>query len=62
MYVSEISESVGSVVYVGQAFNATFEPSYRALRLTVMRGGIAQWVARLTRNLWMSVSPEFEPH
>ena len=25
-------------------------------------GGVAQWVARLTRTRWMSVSREFEPH
>ena len=26
------------------------------------RGGTVQWVARLTRNRWMSVSCEFETH
>jgi len=26
------------------------------------RGGVSQWVARLTRNGWMPVTREFEPH
>ena len=26
------------------------------------RGGVAQWVARLTRDRWILVSREFEPH
>ena len=26
------------------------------------RGGVAQWVARLTRDRWIPVSREFEPH
>ena len=25
-------------------------------------GGVAQWVARLTRDRWIPVSREFEPH
>ena len=25
-------------------------------------GGVAQWVARLTRDRWILVSREFEPH
>ena len=28
----------------------------------MLRGGVAQWVARLTRSRWMPVSREFEPH
>ena len=27
-----------------------------------MRGGVAQWVASLTRDRWILVSREFEPH
>ena len=27
-----------------------------------IRGGVAQWVARLTRDRWIPVSREFEPH
>ena len=27
-----------------------------------LRGGVAQWVARLTRDGWILVSREFEPH
>mgnify|MGYP007091384092 CR=1 FL=1 len=27
-----------------------------------VRGGMAQWVARLTRDWWIPVSREFEPH
>ena len=27
-----------------------------------LRGGVAQWVARLTRDRWILVSREFEPH
>ena len=26
------------------------------------RGGVAQWVARLTHDRWIPVSREFEPH
>ena len=26
------------------------------------RGGVAQWVARLTRDRWILVSRELEPH
>ena len=26
------------------------------------RGGVVQWVARLTRDQWIPVSREFEPH
>ena len=26
------------------------------------RGGVAQWVARLTRDRWIPVSREFEPY
>ena len=26
------------------------------------RGGVAQWVARLTRDRWIPVSRDFEPH
>ena len=29
---------------------------------TLFRGGVAQWVARLTRDRWIPVSREFEPH
>ena len=29
---------------------------------TNRRGGVAQWVARLTRDRWIPVSREFEPH
>ena len=25
-------------------------------------GGVAQWIARLTRDRWIPVSREFEPH
>ena len=27
-----------------------------------LRGGVAQWVARLTRDRWIPISREFEPH
>ena len=27
-----------------------------------MVGGVAQWIARLTRDRWIPVSREFEPH
>ena len=27
-----------------------------------LKGGVAQWVARLTRDRWILVSREFEPH
>ena len=27
-----------------------------------LRGGVAQWVAPLTRDRWIPVSREFEPH
>ena len=27
-----------------------------------VRGGVAQWVARLTRDQWIPVSRDFEPH
>ena len=27
-----------------------------------LRGGVAQWVARLTRDRWIFVSREFEPN
>ena len=27
-----------------------------------LRGGVAQWVAPLTRDRWIPVSCEFEPH
>ena len=27
-----------------------------------LRGGVAQWVARLTHDRWILVSREFEPH
>ena len=30
--------------------------------LTGKRGGVAQWVARLTRDRWIPGSREFEPH
>ena len=29
---------------------------------SIHRGGVAQWVARLTRDRWIPVSREFEPH
>ena len=29
---------------------------------TKHRGGVAQWVGRLTRDRWILVSREFEPH
>ena len=29
---------------------------------STLRGGVAQWVARQTRDRWIPVSREFEPH
>ena len=36
--------------------------SERICFLTRFRGGVAQWVARLTRDRWILISREFEPH
>ena len=32
------------------------------LQNKIQGGGVAQWVARLTRDRWIPVSREFEPH
>ena len=34
----------------------------RSSRFGGLRGGVAQWVERLTRDRWILVSSEFEPH
>ena len=38
-----------------------YEPLASFISLT-QGGGVAQWVACLTRNRWMPVIREFEPH
>ena len=40
----------------------TILPAYHVICFVTMRGGVAQWVARLTFDRWIIVSREFEPH
>ena len=37
-------------------------PTLRDVRRGALRGGVAQRVARLTRDRWIPISREFEPH
>ena len=45
-----------------QNYESDLYKYYCITMLRGLRGGVAQWVARLTCDRWIPVSREFEPH